>query len=167
GTVPCGDSPYYNRRMLGEILTAIVTPFREDGSVDYESFRRLAQPLVANGSDGIVVTGTTGEGPTLSDDERMELYSAALESVGDHATVVAGTGTYSTAHSVHLTEQATELGVHGVLVVTPYYNKPPQRGIIEHFKAVAAATDLPVVAYNIPGRCVINIRPEERTERRR
>ena len=150
--------------MLGEILTAIVTPFKDDGSVDYESFRRLAQYLVENGSDGLVVTGTTGEGPTLSDDERIELYSAALETVGDRATVVAGTGTYSTAHSVHLTEQAHELGVHGVLVVTPYYNKPPQRGIVEHFKAVAAATDRPVMVYNIPARVVINIEPETMTE---
>jgi 4-hydroxy-tetrahydrodipicolinate synthase len=150
--------------VLGEVLTAIVTPFKDDGSVDYESFRRLALYLVEHGSDGLVVTGTTGEGPTLSDDERFELYSTALETVGDHATVVAGTGTYSTSHSVHLTEQAHELGVHGVLVVTPYYNKPPQRGIVEHFKAVAAATDRPVMVYNIPARVVINIEPETMTE---
>jgi 4-hydroxy-tetrahydrodipicolinate synthase len=150
--------------VLGEVLTAIVTPFKDDGSVDYESFRKLALYLVEHGSDGLVVTGTTGEGPTLSDEERLELYSAALESVGEHATVVAGTGTYSTAHSVHLTEEATKLGVHGVLVVTPYYNKPPQRGIVEHFKAVAAATDGPVIVYNIPSRVVVNIEPETMTE---
>ena len=153
--------------MLGEVLTAIVTPFKDDGSVDYESFRKLALYLVEHGSDGLVVTGTTGEGPTLSDVERMELYSTALETVGDRATVVAGTGTYSTSHSVHLTEQAHELGVHGVLVVTPYYNKPPQRGIVEHFKAVAAATDRPVMVYNIPSRVVINIEPETMTSSRR
>src|SRR3954447_5688743 len=154
----------YASGVLGEILTAIVTPFRQDGSVDYESFRRLAQHLVANGTDGLVVTGTTGEGPTLSDEERLELYSAALEAVGDHASVIAGTGTYATGHSVHLTDEATKLGVHGILVVTPYYNKPPQRGIVAHFQAVAAATDKPVIVYNIPGRSAINIEPETMTE---
>ncbi len=153
--------------MLGEILTAIVTPFRDDGSVDYECFRELARHLVDNGSDGLVVTGTTGESPTLTDDERFALYTAALEAVGDRATVVAGTGTYSTAHSVHLTERAHELGVHGFLVVTPYYNKPPARGIVEHFKAIAAVSDRPVVVYNIPGRSVVNIEPETMAELRR
>jgi 4-hydroxy-tetrahydrodipicolinate reductase len=121
-------SSKYAYGVLGEVLTAIVTPFKDDGSVDYESFRKLALHLVEHGSDGLVVTGTTGEGPTLSDAERMELYSTALETVGDRATVVAGTGTYSTSHSVHLTEQAHVVGVHAMLVVTPYYNKPPQRG---------------------------------------
>jgi 4-hydroxy-tetrahydrodipicolinate synthase len=150
--------------VLGEVLTAIVTPFKDDGSVDYESFRKLALHLVEHGSDGLVVTGTTGEGPTLSDAERMELYSTALETVGDRATVVAGTGTYSTSHSVHLTEQAHVVGVHAMLVVTPYYNKPPQRGIVEHFKAVADATDRPVIVYNIPSRVVINVEPETMTE---
>lgn len=145
--------------MLGEILTAIVTPFKADGSVDLDAFRALARHLVANGSDGLVVTGTTGESPTLSDEERFELYAAALDEVGDRATVVAGTGTYDTRHSIHLTERAHELGVHGFLVVTPYYSKPPQRAIVAHFEAVAAATDRPVVVYNIPGRCVINIEP--------
>ncbi|MCP9484854.1 MAG: 4-hydroxy-tetrahydrodipicolinate synthase [Gaiellaceae bacterium MAG52_C11] len=146
--------------MLGEVLTAIVTPFRRDGSLDLESFRALARHLVENGSDGLVVTGTTGESPTLSDDERFELYAAALDEVGDRATVVAGTGTYSTAHSVHLTEQAHELGVDAFLVVTPYYSKPPARGIVEHFKAVAAVTDRPIVVYNIPARVVLNLEPE-------
>jgi 4-hydroxy-tetrahydrodipicolinate synthase len=146
--------------VLGNVLTAIVTPFREDGSVDFDAFQRLARHLVENGSDGIVVAGTTGESPTLSDDERIDLVRAAIEAVGGDATVVAGTGTYSTAHSVHLTEAAHELGVDGVLVVTPYYNKPPQRGIVAHFQAVACATDRPVVVYNIPGRVVINIEPE-------
>ena len=149
-----------DRLELGEVLTAIVTPFRRDGSLDLESFRALARHLVANGSDGLVVTGTTGESPTLSDDERFELYAAALDEVGDRATVVAGTGTYSTAHSVHLTERAHELGVDAFLVVTPYYNKPPARGIVEHFKAIAAVTDRPIVVYNIPGRVVINIESE-------
>ena len=143
--------------MLGEILTAIVTPFKADGSVDLEAFRRLASHLVANGSDGLVVTGTTGEAPTLSDDERLALYEAALDEVGDRATVVAGTGTYSTDHSVHLTRRAHELGVHGILVVTPYYSKPPVRGIVEHFRAIASVTDRPIVVYNIPSRVVLNL----------
>src|SRR3989475_1054319 len=146
--------------MLGEVLTAIVTPFRRDGAVDYERFRELAGYLVDHGSDGLVVCGSTGESPTLSDDERLELFRAAVDAVGGRATVVAGTGTYSTAHSVHLTEQAHELGVDGFLVVTPYYNKPPPRGIVEHFKAIAAVSDKPIVVYNIPGRVVVNIEPE-------
>ncbi|MFO7572651.1 MAG: 4-hydroxy-tetrahydrodipicolinate synthase [Gaiellaceae bacterium] len=146
--------------MLGEILTAIVTPFRADGSVDLERFRALASHLVDNGSDGLVVTGTTGESPTLSDEERFELYEAAVDEVGGRATVVAGTGTYSTEHSVHLTARAHEIGVHGFLVVTPYYSKPPVRGIVEHFKAIAEVSDRPLVVYNIPGRVVLNLETE-------
>jgi 4-hydroxy-tetrahydrodipicolinate synthase len=146
--------------VLGEVLTATVTPFDADGAVDYDRYRELCAFLADNGSDGVVVNGTTGEASTLSEDERTGLIRAALEAIGDRATVVAGTGTNSTEHSVHLTQQAQAAGAHAVLVVTPYYNKPPQRGIVEHFKAVAGATDLPVVAYNIPGRCVINIEPE-------
>src|SRR5438067_3642137 len=143
--------------MLGRVLTAIVTPFREDGAVDFDGFQRLAAHLVDNGSDGLVVAGTTGESPTLSDEERMELYVAAVDEVGDRATVVAGTGTYSTAHSIHLTKEADKLGVDGFLVVTPYYSKPPLRGIVAHFDAIAAETDKPIVVYNIPGRVVVNI----------
>ncbi|MFN2466687.1 MAG: 4-hydroxy-tetrahydrodipicolinate synthase [Gaiellaceae bacterium] len=146
--------------MLGEVLTAIVTPFGRDGSVDYDAFADLARHLVANGSDGLVVAGTTGESPTLSDGERLELIRVAVDTVGDRATVVAGTGTYSTAHSVHLTEQAHELDVDAFLVVTPYYNKPPPRGIVEHFRAVAAASDRPIMVYNIPARVVLNLEPE-------
>jgi 4-hydroxy-tetrahydrodipicolinate synthase len=146
--------------LLGEVLTAIVTPFGSDGSVDFDRFRALAQHLVENGSDGLVVAGTTGESPNLTDDERLELFAAAVDAVGRDATVVAGTGTYSTAHSVHLTERAHALGVDGFLVVTPYYNKPPPRGIVAHFKAIAAVTDKPIVAYNIPARVVLNIEPE-------
>jgi 4-hydroxy-tetrahydrodipicolinate synthase len=146
--------------VLGEVVTAIVTPFGDDGAVDLDAFRELATHLVDNGSDGLVVCGTTGESPTLSDDEKLELFAAALDAVGDRATVVAGTGTYSTAHSVHLTERAHELGVHGMLIVTPYYNKPPQRAIVRHFQEIAAATDKPIVAYNIPARVVVNIEPE-------
>ncbi len=150
--------------MFGEVLTAIVTPFKSDGAVDYDRFRELCTFLCDNGSDGLVVTGTTGESPTLTDDERFALYAAALEAVGDRATVIAGTGTYSTAHSVHLTARAHELGVHGFLVVTPYYNKPPARGIVAHFKAIAETSDRPIVVYNIPGRVVLNIEPETMAE---
>ena len=142
--------------VLGEVLTATVTPLAADGAVDYDGYRELCAFLVDN--------GTTGEASTLSEDERTGLIRAALEAIGDRATVVAGTGTNSTEHSTHLTEQAQAAGAHAVLVVTPYYNKPPQRGIVAHFKAVAAATDLPVVVYNIPGRCVINIEPETMAE---
>ena len=154
-----GNRGDYNRTVLGEVLTAIVTPFRADGSVDIDAFRSLAGFLLDNGSDGIVVAGTTGEAPTLTDDERLELVAAAVDAVGGRATVVAGTGTYSTAHSIHLTERAHELGVDGILVVTPYYNKPPQRGIVAHVEAVAAATDRPVVFYDIPSRVVVDAEP--------
>jgi len=153
------DRGAYNPTMLGHVLTAIVTPFSDDGAVDFPAFQRLARHLVENGSDGIVVAGTTGESPTLSDSERLDLFRAAIEAVGSDATVVAGTGTYSTAHSVHLTEQAHELGVDAFLVVTPYYNKPPQRGIVAHFEAVARASDKPIIVYNIPARVVVNIEP--------
>ena len=150
----------YDPDVLGELLTAIVTPFTADGSVDYQAFRALAAHLVANGSDGLVVTGTTGEAPTLSDDERLRLYEAAVDEVGDRATVIAGTGTYATEHSVHLTARAHELGVHGFLVVTPYYSKPPVRGIVRHFEEIAAVSDRPIIAYNIPGRVVLNLETE-------
>ncbi len=145
--------------MLGEVLTAIVTPFRADGTVDLGRFRALCRHLVENGSDGVVVTGTTGEAPTLTDDERFALYEAALDELGGEHTVVAGSGTNDTAHSTHVTARAHELGVDGFLVVTPYYNKPPPRGIVAHVAAVAAATDRPVVFYDIPGRVVIDVEP--------
>ena len=146
--------------MLGEVLTAIVTPFRADGSVDLDAFRALARHLVENGSDGLVVTGTTGESPTLSDRERFDLYEAAVDELGGRATILAGTGTYDTRHSVHLTQEADAIGVDGFLVVTPYYSKPPARGIVAHFQAIAEATDKPVVAYNIPSRVVTAIDTE-------
>ena len=150
--------------MLGEVLTAIVTPFDKDGAVDYDRFRALARHVIDSGADGLVVAATTGESPTLTDDEKLELWSASVDEVGERATVIASTGTYSTAHSVHLTEQAHELGVDGLLVVTPYYNKPPPRGIVEHFKAIAAASDKPIIVYNIPQRVVVNIEPETMLE---
>ncbi len=146
--------------MLGEVLTAVATPFREDGAVAVDAFRRLCLYLVENGSDGVVVAGTTGEAPTLTDDERLELFAVAVDAVGARATVIANTGTYSTAHSVHLTEQAHELGVDGFLVVTPYYNKPPVAGIVAHFRAIAEVSDRPIVVYNIPQRVVLNLEPE-------
>jgi 4-hydroxy-tetrahydrodipicolinate synthase len=145
--------------MLGPVITAMVTPFRADGTVDVDRFRELATFLVDNGSDGLVVCGTTGESPTLTDQEKLDLFRAAVETVGDRATVIAGTGTYDTGHSAHLTREAAELGVDAILVVTPYYNKPPQRAIVRHFEEIAGTTDLPVVAYNIPGRVVVNIEP--------
>ncbi len=149
----------YNGGVLGEVLTAVVTPFRADASLDLDAFRSLCGHLVENGSDGLVVTGTTGEAPTLTDDERLVLYQTALETISGRGTVVAGTGTYSTAHSIHLTEAAHALGVDGFLVVTPYYSKPPQRGIVAHVEAIAASTDRPVVFYDIPSRVVVDAEP--------
>jgi 4-hydroxy-tetrahydrodipicolinate synthase len=146
--------------MLGEVLTAMVTPFNADGSVNLDKFRELAAYLVQHGSDGVVVAGTTGESPTLTDDEKLELFAAAVDAVGDRAAVIAGTGTYDTLHSAHLTERAHELGVDAFLIVTPYYNKPPQRAIVRHFQEIAERTDKPIVVYNIPSRVVINIEPE-------
>jgi 4-hydroxy-tetrahydrodipicolinate synthase len=141
---------------FGGILTAMVTPFDERGRVDEDAFVAMVHHLLENGSDGLVVAGTTGEGATLSDDEKARIWELAVAEAGG-APVIAGTGTYDTAHSVHLTETASEAGVDGVLVVTPYYNKPNRRGLRAHFEAVAAATSLPVVLYNIPGRCVIDL----------
>lgn len=142
---------------LGTILTAMVTPFDDDLAVDHAGAERLAAWLLDNGSDGLVVAGTTGESPTLTDDEKLELFRVVIGAVGDRAPVVAGTGTYDTRHSIELTRAAERCGADAALVVTPYYNKPPERGLIEHFRAVAAATDLPVVIYNIPGRSGVNL----------
>jgi 4-hydroxy-tetrahydrodipicolinate synthase len=143
---------------LGRILTAMVTPFAADGSLDLPAARSLARWLVEHGSDGLVLAGTTGEAPTLSDTEKLALWEAVVDEVGDEATIVAGTGTYDTAHSVHLTRQALRLGVDGFLVVVPYYNKPPVEGIVRHFAAIAqAASGRPIVAYNIPARVVLRL----------
>jgi 4-hydroxy-tetrahydrodipicolinate synthase len=146
--------------MLGEVLTAIVTPFDADGEIDLDKFRELALFLTENGSDGFVVCGTTGESPTLSDEEKFALWEAAVDTLRGRATVVANTGTYDTAHSVHLTKKAADIGVDGMLAVTPYYNKPPQRALVRHFEEIAAASDKPLVLYNIPSRVVVNIEPE-------
>jgi len=149
---------------LGTILTAMVTPFDAEGAVDHERLAALARFLLANGSDGLVVAGTTGESPTLDDDEKLAMFRTVVEAVGERATVIAGTGSNDTRHSVELTKAAEKCGVDGVLAVVPYYNKPPERGVLAHFRAVAAATSLPVIVYNIPGRCVINVSPEALTE---
>lgn len=142
------------------ILTAMVTPFKDDLSVDYERFTSLAVELLAAGSGGVVVAGTTGESPTLTDDEKIELFRAAVDACRGRGVVVAGTGSNDTEHSVRLTRRAEQAGVDGVLVVAPYYNKPPERGMLLHFRSIAAATSLPVIIYNIPSRCVVNLSPE-------
>jgi 4-hydroxy-tetrahydrodipicolinate synthase len=149
---------------LGTILTAMVTPFDAAEAVDHDKLEALADFLLANGSDGLVVAGTTGESPTLSDDEKLEMFRTVVRAVDGRAPVVAGTGSNDTRHSVQLTRAAERCGVDAVLAVVPYYNKPPERGVLAHFHAVAAATSLPVVVYNIPGRCVINLAPEALAE---
>ena len=137
---------------FGTVLTAVLTPFDETGAVDYGVFWKLIRHLADNGSDGVVVTGTTGESPTLSKPEKIALFKAAVEAAGDKMKVVAGTGTYNTAESIALTEQAAAVGVHAAMAVTPYYSKPPQAGLVKHFTAIAEASDLPLMLYNIPGR---------------
>lgn len=145
---------------LGTLLTAMVTPFGADGSLDTAAAARLANRLVDQGCDGLVVSGTTGESPTTTDDEKLGLLRAVLEAVGDRARVIASAGTYDTAHSVRLAKSCAAEGAHGLLVVTPYYSKPPQSGLLAHFTAVADATDLPVLLYDIPGRSGVPIEPE-------
>ncbi|MFV0494440.1 4-hydroxy-tetrahydrodipicolinate synthase [Mycobacterium sp.] len=145
---------------LGTLLTAMVTPFDADGALDTATTARLAGRLIDQGCDGLVVSGTTGESPTTTDDEKRELLRTVLDAVGDRARVIAGAGSYDTAHSVKLAKQAAAEGAHGLLVVTPYYSKPPQRGLIAHFTAVADATDLPVLLYDIPPRSVVPIEPD-------
>jgi 4-hydroxy-tetrahydrodipicolinate synthase len=135
---------------FGRVVTAMVTPFNTDGSLNLDGARRLAKWLQDNGNDGLVVAGTTGESPVLTDDERLSLFAAVTEAVT--IPVIAGTGTNDTAHSVHMTKEATKLGVAGILAVTPYYNRPPQSGIEAHMRAMAASTTLPVVVYDIPVR---------------
>jgi 4-hydroxy-tetrahydrodipicolinate synthase len=137
---------------FGRVLTAIVTPFDRTGAVDYGTFWRLCRDLVDNGSDGVVVAGTTGESPTLSMVEKAALFAAAVDAVGGRGPVVAGTGTYDTRESIELTEAATDAGCDGVMAVTPYYSKPPQEGIFQHMRAIAGSTGLPMMVYNIPGR---------------
>ncbi len=136
---------------FGRVLTAMVTAFHDDGSVDLDGTARVAAHLVDHGNDGVVVSGTTGESPTTTTEEDGAILRAVIDAVGDRATVVAGVGTNSTAHSVELAEQAEKLGADGVLLVTPYYNKPSQQGVLSHFRAVATASALPVMLYDVPG----------------
>ena len=142
---------------FGRLLTAMVTPFYPDGSINYRSAARLAEYLVSHGSDGLVVAGSTGESATLSNEEKCKLFTAVLDAVGDKAVVIAGTGSNDTRSSVSLTVAAEKLGVHGSMLVGPYYNKPSQEGYFRHFKTIAAATKLPIILYNVPGRTASNI----------
>ena len=142
---------------FGTVLTAMATPFLPDGSLDLSGAERLADHLAANGSDGLVVAGSTGEAPTLRRDEKDALFRAVVGAVSGRAQVVCGTGTNDTAESIELTRLAAAAGADGILLVTPYYNRPPQRGLVEHFRAVAAAADLPAMLYNVPGRTATRI----------
>jgi 4-hydroxy-tetrahydrodipicolinate synthase len=142
---------------FGSVVTAMVTPFRDDHAVDYDGAASLASWLLEHGSDAIVVAGSTGESPTLTRKERAELYRVVAGAVRGHGKMICGTGTYSTAETLELTQDAEDAGADGILVVTPYYNKPPQRGLIAHFERVADATELPIIAYNIPGRTATRI----------
>jgi 4-hydroxy-tetrahydrodipicolinate synthase len=146
--------------MFGRVITAMATPFAPDGSLDLPGAEALADHLVSNGSDGLVIAGSTGESPTLTFDEKRDLFRAVVQAVGARADVIAGTGTYDTAESIHLSKMAAEQGVTGLLVVTPYYSRPPQSGLLAHFRAVATATDLPVVLYDIPLRTARKIEHE-------
>jgi 4-hydroxy-tetrahydrodipicolinate synthase len=142
---------------IGGILTAMVTPFDANGDVDEDATVRLIQFLLENGSDGLVITGSTGEGATLTDEEKARLWELAVSETPDGALVVAGTGTYDTRHTVELTERAGDIGVDAMLVVTPYYVKPNRRGLRAHYEAVAGATDKPIILYNIPGRTALDM----------
>lgn len=143
----------------GRLLTAMVTPFDSQLEVDYAAARRLAETLVSSGTDAIVVGGTTGEAPSLSHEEKIKLWESVVEAVGDRVPVIAGTGTNSTRDSIELSREAEKIGVHGIMLVTPYYNKPPQTGLVEHFMRVAGAVQVPVLLYNVPGRTGVNMLP--------
>ena len=145
---------------FGRMLTAMVTPFDENLEVNYDMAAKLAEYLLEQGNDGIVVNGTTGESPTLNDDEKVQMFRTVKQTVGERAVVIAGTGSNNTHHSIELTQKAAECGVDGIMLVVPYYSKPSQEGLYQHFKTVAAATDLPIILYNIPGRCGTNLAPE-------
>jgi 4-hydroxy-tetrahydrodipicolinate synthase len=145
---------------FGRILTAMVTPMKENGEVNYEEAGKLACHLVETGSEGVVVSGTTGESPVLTVEEKCQLFKVVREAVTGKAAVIAGTGSYNTADSIELTKQAEKIGCDGIMLVTPYYNKPSQEGLYRHFKAVASQTGLPVILYNVPGRTALNMLPE-------
>lgn len=148
-----------NTPAWGRLLTAMITPFDDDLAVNHRAAAQLARHLADTGSDGIVVAGTTGESPALSADEKIALLETLLAAVGDRITVIAGTGSNSTSDSIALTRRATKAGAHGIMLVTPYYNKPPQAGLVAHFRAIAAETNLPVMVYNVPGRTSVNLLP--------
>jgi 4-hydroxy-tetrahydrodipicolinate synthase len=154
-----------SRRPFGRLLTAMVTPFGVSGELDLDAAVALATYLVdEQGNDGLVINGTTGESPTTSDAEKADLVRAVADAVGDRAHVVSGVGTFDTVHTIHLAEQAAKAGAHGLLVVTPYYSRPPQAGLLAHFRAVADSTELPVVLYDIPGRSATAIQTETLVE---
>lgn len=146
--------------IFGQVITAMVTPFDKDLSIDYNALEKLIEHLIATGSDTLLVAGTTGESPTLSDAEKLDLFRACKEIAGKRAKIMAGTGSNSTIHSVEFSQEAEKVGVDCLLVVSPYYNKPTQEGLYRHFKAIADAVDIPVVPYNIPGRTAVTIEPE-------
>lgn len=145
---------------FGHILTAMVTPFNTEGLINVERTKELIDYLIANGSDGLVIAGTTGESPTLSKAEKVELFRVVVDHVNKRVPVVAGTGSNNTQASIELTKQATDVGVDGIMLVAPYYNKPSQEGMYEHFKAIASVTHLPIILYNIPGRTGVQIEAE-------
>lgn len=145
---------------FGKVITAMVTPFDGNLEVDFKSFEKLIEHLLENGTDTLLVCGTTGESPTLSDDEKLSLFKVAKDVAKDRAKVIAGTGSNSTEHSVRLSKQAQKIGVDGLLLVAPYYNKPTQEGLYRHFKTIAKAVDIPAIVYNVPGRTSVNIAPE-------
>lgn len=145
---------------FGQILTAMVTPFDQNGDIDFNATRNLVNYLLANGTEGLVVSGTTGESPTLTTEEKVELYKFVVKVVDGRVPVIAGTGSYNTRESIKLTQLAEQCGVDGIMLVVPYYNKPSQEGLYQHFKAIAEAAKLPIILYNIPGRSVINMNVE-------
>jgi len=145
---------------IGRLLTAMVTPFDKEGNVDYEQAKRLALALLDSGSDGVVVTGTTGESPTLDWDESLRLYEVVKSAVGDRGAVIAGTGSNNTREAVKATQEAEKVGVDGCLLVVPYYNKPTPEGLYQHFKKIAEGTNLPCILYNVPGRTITNLAVE-------
>jgi len=145
---------------FGQILTAMVTPFDHNEEIDFAATRNLINYLIDNGTEGLVVSGTTGESPTLTDEEKIQLFKFTVEVVNGRVPVIAGTGSYSTKASIELTRQATNAGVDGIMLVVPYYNKPSQEGMYQHFQTIAAVTSLPIMLYNIPGRSVVNMSVE-------
>ena len=153
--IGCGE-----RMNFGQIVTAMVTPFDEHGEIDYHATRNLIDYLIANGTDSLVIAGTTGESPTLTNEEKVQLFAFAVEVVNGRVPVIAGTGSNNTRETIELTMRAEDAGVDGIMLVAPYYNKPCQEGLYQHFKTIAEATSLPIMLYNIPGRSIVNISVE-------